>query len=339
MVYKRTEYHVPLSIVPQNCTTLVRAASSIMCDSFKRMGEEFINQLLSQAQLALRDLLLEPCFNAHLRRITIHKPPPLRLPPAPQKKALLIGLRYPGRKWPGSTESMELSGSHNDIERWRHILIICGYLDEDIRILSDRVGVSPDSADYPSHENILREMRALTTDSQDDQRRFFVFCGHRKGRLDDGSDSAILGADIENPIRDADIEASLLHPLTRLCFLTTVWDCCRVGNMFSIDWRIDESGLLRPALRRRKDSQPILGRVLVIGACLRNQKAREVTATSGESYGALSYFLTERLYEHQGGFALRPFLRDTNSIPDLQSLEQEILATCTEIVHEPWFYP
>ncbi|KAG9038267.1 hypothetical protein FRB95_002228 [Tulasnella sp. JGI-2019a] len=309
-----------------------------MCFSFRRLGEELIlaaNNLLSQAQLALLDPLLEP---AYLRHVLINKPLPLRLPPSPRKKALLIGLRYLGRKWPGTEESMELNGSHNDLQRWRRSLLQCGYLDEDIRILSDKDGVSSGSLDYPSHENILREMQALTTDSQDHQRRFLVFCGHRKGQKDDGSDSAILGADIENPISDEDIEACLLHPLAKLSFLTMVWDCCRVGNMFSFDWRVDEAGFLRPALRRRTNGQPILARVLVIGACLRNQRAREVTA-SGICYGALTYFLTQRLDERQGGFGLRSFLRETNSYPGLQESEQEILATCTEVIHKPWFYP
>lgn len=50
---------------------------------------------------------------------------------------------------------MELKGSHNDVERWRDLLIRFGYLPENIRVLWDKESVSPDSRDYPNRKNIV----------------------------------------------------------------------------------------------------------------------------------------------------------------------------------------
>ncbi|KAG8995730.1 hypothetical protein FRB94_008784 [Tulasnella sp. JGI-2019a] len=137
-----------------------------------------------------------------------------------KKRALLIGVRYRGLKWRGSDVPMDLHGTHNDVECWKYALMECGYLEKDIRILWDRDDVHPLSNDYPNRKNILREMRALTAGVQDYQRRFLAFCGHRQGVAPDGSDSAILGADTQNPISDADLKICLLDPLTKLSSLT-----------------------------------------------------------------------------------------------------------------------
>ncbi|KAG9038240.1 hypothetical protein FRB95_002201 [Tulasnella sp. JGI-2019a] len=257
----------------------------------------------------------------------------------PRKKALLIGIRYRGRQWPGTGDSMELEGAHNDIKLWRSTLISCGYLERDICILWDRDGVTPNYTSYPNRENILREMRALTADSQDYQRRFLVFCGNRSKAPNDGSDHALIGADIENPIHDSDVEANLLHPLAKLGSLTMIWDCCYAGNMFSLNWQVDETRMLRPAIRARTDGQSIPGRVLSIGACQDDQKACEVMVpSSGMRYGALTYLLNRKFQDHPNGFSLCDFLHGIKGDP-LLGPDQDIVATCTDIVHKPWLYP
>ncbi|KAG9008948.1 hypothetical protein FRB94_005514 [Tulasnella sp. JGI-2019a] len=119
---------------------------------------------------------------------------------------------------------MDLHGTHNDVELWRDALMASGYLEQHIRILWDRDGVHPNSNNYPNRKNILREMRALTAGVRDYQRRFLAFCGHRQGVLPDGSDSKILGADVQNPISDADLKICLLDPLTKLSTLTVSTD-------------------------------------------------------------------------------------------------------------------
>ncbi|KAG8862650.1 hypothetical protein FRB96_001209 [Tulasnella sp. 330] len=178
-----------------------------MCFGFRRGLGQAVNIFQSNVP-ALTDALRS---GAHLW--------PAYCSPAPRRKALLIGIRYTRLEWPGGG-SMELMGTHNDVERWRDDLIRSGYPKEDIRILWDKEGISPDSRDYPNRKNILREMRVLTAGIKDFQRRFLVFCGHRKGRLPDGSDSAILGIDVQNPISDKDLDVCLLDPLTKWSHLT-----------------------------------------------------------------------------------------------------------------------
>jgi len=252
-----------------------------------------------------------------------------------RKKAVLVAISYEDLYWLHG-ESMYLRGAHNDALRWKTTLIAQGYLEEDILILWDHKDVSPESEQWPTRKNILRALRKLTVDVQNHQRRFFFFAGHRKGVAADGSDSAILGIDIENPLQDQDLEICLLDPLTRYSTLTIVWDTCRVGNILGIPWRMDENQRLYPDELRRRDGRRILGRVVVLAACNMIQNAREVIISGTSTYhGALTFYLTQSL-ESQTSVSLPTFLEGINT--SLQEYQQTVGVNCTDAVRRCAIY-
>ncbi|KAG8992636.1 hypothetical protein FRB94_011422 [Tulasnella sp. JGI-2019a] len=118
-----------------------------------------------------------------------------------------------------------------------------------------------------------------------------------------------------------------------------IWDCCHAGNMFSLNWQVDETGMLRPAIQTRTSDQSISGHVLSIGACLEDQEACEVMVrSSGMRHGALTYLLNQQFRDYPDGFSLCAFLHGVKNNP-LLGPDQDIVVTCTDVVHRPWFYP
>jgi len=226
---------------------------------------------------------------------------------------------------------MRLGGTHADVERWRDILLGRGYRRENIHILWDKPGITSRHEEWPSTANILKAVSWLTSDVHDGQYRFFFFGGHRKGVLPDGSDSAFLGIDIENPLKDEDLELQLIGNLTSHSRLTVVLDSCRIGNILAIPWHLHWSGSLQRAttLRNGGELQWFHGHVLVIGAARRTQSAREVLVKdSNSTSGALTYHLTQRL-RVLPTVSLANFLTDVNR--SLQPYKQEIIVTTTSL--------
>ena len=112
-----------------------------------------------------------------------------------RKRALLVGINYPGTK-------AELKGCHNDVARMRRCLVDRFGFDDDgvgIRVLDDADPAAP----QPTGANIRRELARLVADARPGDSLFFHYSGHgtrlpaETGQDDDtGYDECIVPSDI-----------------------------------------------------------------------------------------------------------------------------------------------
>ncbi|CAO2823165.1 unnamed protein product [Amaranthus hypochondriacus] len=144
------------------------------------------------------------------------------------KKAVLIGINYPGTK-------AELKGCINDVTRMRQCLLErYGFDEQDITILID----TDDSYDQPTGKNIRRALQDLVRSAQPDDFLFVHYSGHgtrlpaETGEDDDtGFDECIVPSDM-NLITDEDFK-ELVCQVPEGCRITIVSDSCHSGGLIS----------------------------------------------------------------------------------------------------------
>jgi hypothetical protein len=110
-----------------------------------------------------------------------------------RKRALLVGINYPGTK-------AELKGCHNDVDRMHRCLVDrFGFDEDDIRVLSDKGRSGP----QPTGANIRRAFARLVGDARPGDFLFFHYSGHgtrlpaETGQNDDtGYDECIVPSDM-----------------------------------------------------------------------------------------------------------------------------------------------
>ncbi|KAG8996858.1 Ca(2+)-dependent cysteine protease [Tulasnella sp. 427] len=217
-----------------------------------------------------------------------------------KRKALLIAVGYcDGQVWPDSTVPMNLSGPHNDVERWKDYLIQQGWAEKHIRILTDKPGTPPE--DWPTRLNIISAMQDLMHGKLRSKSPFAV-AGHRSqvpsrfGYSDvNGMGKAFFPMDVEHPIHDYVMDVCLVKTLIPGARLTMVIDACNVGVPFGVPWEFTETynGLTNVNV----DPEARLGS----GNLAKNQKAREVKLRDGRHYGAMTFYVTELLKRARNG--------------------------------------
>ncbi|POS69800.1 caspase domain-containing protein [Diaporthe helianthi] len=150
-----------------------------------------------------------------------------------RKKALLIGINYPG------TEN-ELNGCYNDVENVRDFLVNDrGFSDDskDMVIMTD----TPDNEGtpfWPSGENILAAFKWLTSYNRDGDIVWLSYSGHG-GQVKDTDDGRPTGFDDTIcPVdftENGQISSEILHrrvisPMNPNARLTILFDCCHSGS-------------------------------------------------------------------------------------------------------------
>lgn len=145
-----------------------------------------------------------------------------------QKKAVLIGINYPGTK-------AELKGCINDVTRMHRCLVDrYGFDEEDITILID----TDRSFTKPTGKNIRRALQNLVRSANSGDTLFVHYSGHgtrlpaETGEPDDtGYDECIVPCDM-NLITDDDFK-DLVCQVPDGCRLTIVSDSCHSGGLIS----------------------------------------------------------------------------------------------------------
>ncbi|KAF0923370.1 hypothetical protein E2562_006277 [Oryza meyeriana var. granulata] len=143
-----------------------------------------------------------------------------------RKRALLVGINYPGTK-------AELKGCHNDVARMHRSLVDrFGFDEAEIRVLAD----ADRSAPQPTGANIRRELARLVRDARPGDFLFFHYSGHgtrlpaETGQDDDtGYDECIVPCDM-NLITDQDF-TELVQKVPDDCLFTIVSDSCHSGGL------------------------------------------------------------------------------------------------------------
>ncbi|XP_021715011.1 metacaspase-5-like [Chenopodium quinoa] len=144
------------------------------------------------------------------------------------KKAVLIGINYPGTK-------AELKGCINDVKKMHECLINrYGFEEEDITILID----TDRSYTEPTGKNIRRALQNLVRSAEPGDYLFVHYSGHgtrlpaETGEHDDtGFDECIVPSDM-NLITDEDFK-ELVCQVPDGCRITIVSDSCHSGGLIS----------------------------------------------------------------------------------------------------------
>jgi len=155
------------------------------------------------------------------------------------KRAVLIGINYVG-------QSGELAGCHNDVLNMvEYLKDVHGFLDENMTILMDD-GVHQD----PTRSNILTAYRTIVQQSVRGDVVFLHYSGHGgKLRDDDGDeadgyDETLVPLDFQSrsQIRDDDLLKTLVIPMARGVFVTSIMDCCHSGTVLDLPYTFKADG-------------------------------------------------------------------------------------------------
>lgn len=221
---------------------------------------------------------------------SVHTPPAPPTPPASpapvkeSKKAILIGLNYPGSYY-------SLNGCVNDVKNGDEFLKAHGY---DSKFLDDSgVSLSYDVLDA------LDDLR-----KSDSKKVFFHYSGHGtqvddySGDEADGKDEALYSKD-GHLIVDDDINTAVSR-FGADKKVTLVFDCCHSGTIVDLPYILTlspENG----GVKEEKVKKGVKARVIALSGCKDSQTSSDITS-GGISYGALSntFYSILRDFEKSG---------------------------------------
>lgn len=155
------------------------------------------------------------------------------------KRAVLIGINYVG-------QNGELAGCHNDVLNMKEYLMDVHEFEEDnIHVLLDD-GVHED----PTSENILSAYRRIVAESVDGDCVYCHYSGHGgkvrddNGDEADGYDETLVPLDFQSAgqIRDDDLLKTLVIPMRKGVFVTSVMDCCHSGTVLDLPYTFKADG-------------------------------------------------------------------------------------------------
>jgi len=155
------------------------------------------------------------------------------------KRAVMIGINYVG-------QNGELAGCHNDVLNMKEYLMdVHAFEEENMTILLD-----DNEHAEPSRENIMNAYAQIVADSQEGDVVYLHYSGHG-GKLrddgmdeEDGYDETLIPLDyaVEGQIRDDDLLKSLVIPMARGVFVTSIMDCCHSGTVLDLPFNFKADG-------------------------------------------------------------------------------------------------
>jgi len=261
------------------------------------------------------------------------------------KKALLIGINY-------VNTSSELSGCINDIYNMKNFLVqYCGYLESDIKILSDR--------DLkPTRQNIEQNISWLTSNCLAGDTLYFHYSGHGSYVRDtsrdetDGRDEVIIPLDFESRgvITDDWLMNNLALKIPKDVNLYSVFDCCHSGTILDLKHNYKslcklKRGNVRPNMEYKpvewtnvfsysiQRSRDVVGNICMFSGSLDPEVAADAFINN-QAQGAFTFCLLECLKKNlttlENGskrfkpdmLKLRHVLKDVNCLLDIQRYRQ-----------------
>lgn len=216
-----------------------------------------------------------------------------------RKKAVLVGINYPGSLAP-------LRGCINDVHNIRSF--ICkewGFVDspQTMRVLTDD---SRQRESMPTRANMIQAFKWLVQGAQPGDSLFLHYSGHggQKRDLDgdeaDGMDETLCPCDYQQAgvIIDDEMFDILVRPLPAGCRLTALFDACHSGSALDLPFMYDCSGRLimdePPPPQNRKGRKPAVpglklshGDVIMFSGCADHQTSADAVI-QGRAAGAMS---------------------------------------------------
>jgi hypothetical protein len=201
------------------------------------------------------------------------------------KRALLVGINYAGT-------TSELRGCENDVLHVKQYLLKRGYLDANIKVITEKTTLKPNRA------TILRELLELIISG--DSELFFQYSGHgshvddRNGDEADGQDECLVPLDYQTNgmILDDHLRGlvTLVPPSTKL---TIILDSCHSGTCMDLAYNLWER---RGSYSMVKDSKytPTDGNVCMISGSQDVQTSADAFE-EGQYQGAMTWSLLKAL--------------------------------------------
>jgi hypothetical protein len=229
------------------------------------------------------------------------------------KKALLIGINYIGT-------NAELRGCINDVINIKKFLINdYGFTEDEIVMLTET-----SRKKYPSRENIIKYMKWLVQDNDENSRLFIHYSGHgsytidRNGDERDGRDETICPVDYSTKgmIVDDELKKILVNPLKKGAKLTCLFDCCHSGTV--LDLRCN----YKMAINNRRNSYTIdidnhykstVGDVMLFSGCQDRQTSADAYE-EGTNQGAMTYSFLKMIEK----------LKNKNKTPTVQNIMKNL---------------
>ena len=187
------------------------------------------------------------------------------------RKALLIGMNYPGTPY-------KLSGCINDINIIEKLLI------EKFNFQSI-VKLHDSSSILPTKINILLQLKLLLNQSKSGDVLFFHYSGHGSQIKDinrdevDGNDEVIIPLDYfsnNSIIVDDEIKEIIQENLKEGVKLIVLMDCCNSGTIFDLKYNYD-SNWNQVVNDNSVDTK---GEIILISGCLDTQKSYDTYVNS-----------------------------------------------------------
>ena len=221
----KTKYNADVMVIYNKYNNLINVAIKTLLISRNSVIRSYVDKYNSEVAALLAK------YNADVNTINATAPPPIS---TLQKKALLIGMNYPGTAYP-------LNGCVNDINTMETTLVQkFGF--QSVLKLHDTSSILPTKA------NILSQLSLLLSQSNSGDELFFHYSGHgsqikdTNGDEDDGLDEVIIPVDYfsdHNIIIDDELKSIIQNDLKAGVKLIVLMDCCHSGTIFDLRYNYD----------------------------------------------------------------------------------------------------
>mmetsp|Transcript_43591 Transcript_43591/g.93341 ORF Transcript_43591/g.93341 Transcript_43591/m.93341 type:complete len:376 (-) Transcript_43591:81-1208(-) len=234
-------------------------------------------------------------------------------------KALLIGINYEGT-------SAQLRGCQNDAQDIYDLLTRnFGYDRNNIRVMMDGRG-----KEFPSRQNILKNIKWLVSGAQPGDCLFFHYSGHGGQQEDpncaeeDCMDETILPADFQRAgqIIDDELFEAMVRPLPDGVRLVAVMDCCHSGTGLDLPYTYQDGqsqwyGMSMPTgygyqnVGWHCDDNPYHseGNVLLFSGCMDEQTSADVQAPYSKPRGAMTEAFIQTVERNRSRTTYKQFLQ------------------------------
>ncbi|KIO34002.1 hypothetical protein M407DRAFT_17259 [Tulasnella calospora MUT 4182] len=225
----------------------------------------------------------------------------------PNRKALLIGIRYKDalsyRNDPVDLREVP----HQEVQTWKGILTdYFSYENDDVTCMLDDEGNQKGNL-WPCHQNILAQIEALVDDIRPGDRRFLFIAAHG-GQLRYEKDSTELNGNVFYTVEcggktllkitNDNLRHILVNRVPKGAKLTVVFELCNSGTLLDLPFRIDpdpdsdKGATLSPARNPAKDVE---GNILCLSACENWQKAHHWESPLTKEQGIITSIVEETL--------------------------------------------
>jgi len=238
------------------------------------------------------------------------------------KSGLLVGINYIGTEY-------ELKGCINDTTNINNFLLSIGYLQNNIRILTDN------TIEKPTRNNIINYLKNMVDKAIAGDELFFLYSGHGTlerdisgDEVETKNDSALVPIDfiVSKLILDDEIR-EILSKLKKGVRMTIILDCCNSGtccdlkynyrdlsynkknadlrNYKSIEWVTQQKKIIN------NNYSDCAGDIFMISGCGDLQTSSD-TSFNGIPSGALTGILLMILAEYKNVLSWSTLLKDLN---------------------------